>query len=266
MDHRAGGSSRRCLTPSNMFRLGYTTKPNELPRRPQLLPFSYIGPKACCIRRRAINPITISRHQCQSHFCHIQNCKHLRYHRTPPNSSSRSPFSRLRSHMCCAPPSASPCCCLLYLAHSLSSAQTMWHRQCGTCVSLEACCPLRRNNSKHGERVWCGVVCAWCVVWCVVVDGCVCCGVWCVVGHGVVWCGVSTFSRGAGGPRAAQRKLFPATVCVVRCVVRCVVWWGMHCVVCVGVAWSSVWCVVWATRLQLDTARKLPWHHPARLQ
>ena len=26
MDHRAGGSSRRCLTPSNMFRLGYTIK------------------------------------------------------------------------------------------------------------------------------------------------------------------------------------------------------------------------------------------------
>ena len=143
------GASRR----ATCFDWDIQSKPNELPRRLQLLPFSYIGPKACCIRRRAINPITISRHQCQSHFCHIQNCKHLRYHRTPPNSSSRSPYSRLRPHTCCA-----PCCCLLYLAHSLSSAQTMWHRQCGTCVSLEACCPPRRNNSRHAERVWCGAV------------------------------------------------------------------------------------------------------------
>jgi hypothetical protein len=70
-----------------------------------------------------------------------------------------------------------------------------------------------------------------------------------VVRYGVVRCGV--------------------VWCVVRCVVCCVVGGGACTVwcgaVCVGVAWSSVWCVVCATRLQLDTARKLPWHHPARL-
>ena len=162
MDHRAGGSSRRCLTPSNMFRLGYTIKAKRVA--------SSASVAALFLHRAQSMLHTASRYKFnynQSPPMPVALLSYSKlqtpslYHRTPPNSSSCSLFPEA-AHVL----RATQCIALLLPALSRPQpqqrtdnvAQTMWHAvHCG-----ETTPGMLSGVVSCG--VWC-VALVWCVVW-----------------------------------------------------------------------------------------------------
>ena len=154
MDHRAGGSSRRCLTPSNMFRLGYTIKVKRVA--------SSASVAALFLHRAQSMLHTASRYKSNYNQSQPMPVALLSYSKlqTPPLSPNAAEFF---VPLPAQPPQAAHVLratqCIALLLPALSRpqpqqrtdnvAQTMWHAvHCG--------------ETTPGMLSGCGVV--WCVV------------------------------------------------------------------------------------------------------